>query len=98
MTLDDVRTLPIRIWLAAVATVMVAGIAGIEVRGWEAHVPHRLHLPFLGVAFALYAMAWRSAEREKDRQLERQRLDQELRREKIEAGLDPSKDKTVIRE
>ena len=97
MEISDLKTVPIKIWLAAVATLLLAGVSGIEIMGMSPHIPLSLHYPFVLVALLLYWMAWKSAEADKNRELERQQMDVRLREAKLEAGLPPDQDRTLIR-
>ena len=89
------KGIPFYQWLAVFGAVLIASAAGIEV--YHTTLPPALQILAFTGGLSLWVLAWYTNEQNKNRELKRQQMDAELREKKLDAGLDPNDDKTVIK-
>jgi len=89
------KGIPFFQWLALFGALLIASAAGIEVYGTTLP-PYLNVLAFTG-GLSMWVLAWHTNEGNKRLDLERQKLDAQARKDKLDAGLDPNDDKTIYK-
>ena len=91
------QTLPLFKLVFVFGVILVLVSIGAHIPGMAVEVPERLDVfAFIG-GFSLIVIAAVINEQNKNRAVQVQEMDKEIREVKIAAGLDPAKDKTVIK-
>ena len=91
---DKILAMPFYKWLFVAGVLMAAGAAGAEYGGFE--VPLALSRGFLISGFLCFLMSFIANGHRQQLESKRQEMDMKMRLAKLEAGLDPKDDQTVI--